>query len=255
MRVVHCSDFHSMESHIKVPECELLLCTGDYGKGRTTLEEMINFIHWLHEQPAKQKVMIAGNHDMTLSRKLPSALDTDAVVRMLHLQKYQAVMANLEQYPDIKYLEDETFVYEGLKIHGMPWSPEFHPDNWVFNANPEQMIKALGKVPSDVNILLSHGPAYGYQDLIPQQYQRHPKEDLHRGSPEITSVIHRRLKKLKLFAFGHIHNSTYPGTTGADNYGIRMVRVTNTRSVLFSNGAVVDNDYNVVNKNPFIINL
>lgn len=254
MRVVTLGDLHGQHKHIRVPECDLLCCVGDYGLGRTTVAELLDFVEWLHMQPARKKVFIAGNHDHCLCKTLAPAYDTDEVARMIHRRHYNALMADIEQYPDIKYLEDTSYVWEGLVIHGIPWSPEFHPDYWVFNANEEQMLKHLSKIPTDVDILLSHGPAYGYMDLIPQEYAR-PNEDLHRGCKQTLTVIRRRLKRLKIFAFGHIHNSEKPQRTGADNYGVRMVKVTNTKSVLFSNAACVDNDYKVVNPRPLVITL
>ena len=254
MIVTHISDLHGKQDELQIPASDLLITTGDYGPGRTNLADMIRFIEWLHKQPARKKVFIAGNHDIPLSRTLPPEFNTDSVARKLHLDQWHAVMANIIQFPDIKYLEDETYVWEGLTIYGMPWSPEFHPERWAFNANEQQMTKHLAKIPSEVDILLSHGPAYGYMDLIPQEYAQ-PKEDLHRGCKKTLEVMQKRLKKLKLFAFGHIHESVTANRTGCDNYGIRMVRITNTRSVLFSNGAVVDNDYKVVNRKPLSINL
>lgn len=257
MKVAHISDTHGYHESIKVSPCDLLIATGDYGKGRTSLKDLLDFTSWLENQPADQIVFIAGNHDQIVHPQIPPGYNPDIVARMLHRQQYEAALENISAISDggrIKYLKDESFVYKGFKIHGMPWSPEFHSDYWVFNATEEDMVKHLAKVPSDVNILLSHGPAYGYQDLIPQDYQR-PGEDLHRGCKKTMEVIHKRLKKLKLFAFGHIHNSCHPNTTGADNYGVRIVKFTNTRSALFSNGACVDNDYNIVCSKPLIMNL
>lgn len=256
IRVSHISDTHGFHESIKVPSVDLLISTGDYGKGRTTLQEFIAFLEWFKVQPARQKVFIAGNHDFSVSPTLPPAYNTDSVARELHKQKFNAAMENIiaaEEF-GVKYLKDETFEFEGLKIHGMPWSPEFHSDYWVFNASEDDMVKHLGKVPSDVDILLSHGPAYGIQDLIPQDYMQYG-EDPNRGCKKTLEVIQKRLKKLKLFACGHIHNGTIPRRSGVDNYGVRMVKVTNTKRVLFSNGACVDNDYEIVCRKPLIINL
>lgn len=254
MRVITLGDLHGQHRKIKVPECDLLCCVGDYGAGRTSVVEMLDFLGWLDLQPARKKVFIAGNHDHCLSGKLAPAYDTDAVIRLVHKRQHEALMNRIQQYPDIVYLKDESFIWEGLRIHGMPWSPVFHSDYWVFNATEEQMVKHLAKVPSNVHILLAHGPAYGYMDLIPQEYAQ-PREDLHKGCKKTLEVIHRRLKKLKLFAFGHIHNAEMPNRSGSDNYGVRMVKVTNTKSVLFSNAACVDNSYNIVNPMPLIIDL
>lgn len=254
MRIITLGDLHGQHRKVNVPECDLLCCVGDYGAGRTSVTEMLDFLGWLNRQPAKKKVFIAGNHDQCLSNRLAPAYDTDAVARMLHKRQYEALRISLKQFPGIVYLEDETFTWEGLRIHGMPWSPAFHSDYWVFNATEEQMVKHLSKVPSNVDVLLSHGPAYGFMDLIPQEYA-HPKEDLHKGCKKTLEVIQKRLKKLKLFAFGHIHNADMPNRTGSDNYGVRMVKVTNTRHVLFSNAACVDNGYNVVNSKPLMVYL
>lgn len=254
MRIVTLGDLHGQHRKMQVPECDLLCCVGDYGAGRTSFAEMLDFAGWLDQQPARKKVFIAGNHDHCLSERPAPAFDTNVAIRTVHRQRYDALIAGIEQYPDIEYLEDRTYNWEGLTIHGMPWSPAFHADYWVFNATEEQMVKHLAKIPTNVNILLTHGPAYGYMDLIPQEYAQ-PGEDLHKGCRQTLAVIQKRLKKLKLFAFGHIHNADTANRAGSDNYGVRMVRVTNTKSVLFSNAACVDNSYQVVNPSPMIIHL
>lgn len=252
--IVHISDTHGKHKELQIPQCDLLVATGDYG-GRTSLADMLDFLEWLHFQPARKKIFIAGNHDHVLSKTPCPSENTGVVARMVHLQHYNALMANIAKYPDIKYLEDRTYVWEGLTIHGMPWSPEFHPDNWVYNATQHDMYKYLGRVPNNVDVLLSHGPAYGHMDLIPEAYKAHPSEDVHRGCPLLTSAIKRRFLNLKLFAFGHIHQAVKGTGLGSDNYGVRMINISLTRRLLFSNGACVDNRYNIVNNTPFIINI
>lgn len=234
MRIVHISDLHNIgHKKLIIPECDLLLCSGDLG-GRTNIMELTEFLIWFEAQPAKKKIFCGGNHDIILDRRVG-----------IHGQ-FEEALALIANY-DVKYLENTDYIYEGFKIYGSPITPSFHRANgWAFNRDRGPEIqKEWSKIPSDVDILITHGPPYGILDEIPEKFKETEDEDVHRGDHDLSFVIKKRLLKLKLVCFGHIH----------DQVGVVLKSVSNTRRILFSNGAVLTNDYTQLITNPLIITL
>lgn len=71
-----------------------------------------------------------------------------------------------ELFKNAIYLEDESIELEGIKFYGIPWTPRFVGGFQLFN--DEQTRKVLDKIPTDVNVLISHGPPHGILDKTSQ---------------------------------------------------------------------------------------
>lgn len=244
MKIVHISDTHGKTDFLSIPQCDILVHTGDVG-GRTDIKELTHFLIWFEQQPAQLKVFIAGNHDLVLDKHYPQKEKDRGNVfgwtRML--DEYKQSEELIKKY-DVLYLNNSGCIYDGVNIWGSPYSPSFHREYWAFNADRgEEINKHWAKIPSDTNILLSHSPVYSLLDDV-KEYA-HPGEDPHVGCKDLMYVITKRLIKLKLHCSGHIH----------DNYGIVQERVSNSRRVLFSNGAVLNNSYEKLIDKPLIIEL
>ena len=245
LRIVHISDTHNRHGGVEIPESDVVCFTGDMGT-RTDVKELTQFLIWFEKLPAKVKIFIAGNHDICMDKKWIQKRKKDGHVEgLLANQQWHDARELIENY-DVKYLENTEYVYEGVKFYGSPYSPSFHRQNWVFNADRGQEIKTIwGKIPSDVNVLLTHSPAFGILDEVPVEGRTDWHIDGHVGCQDLMDVIKNRLLKLKLHCFGHIH----------DNAGIIIKRVSNTRRITFSNGACVDNGYQPVIIKPFIVTI
>lgn len=247
MKIVHISDTHGSKQHakIQIPECDVLVFTGDMG-GRTNPYELTEFLVWFEKQPARKKIMIAGNHDIVLDKKFidRKANEVDVVAALILRQQHLDALRLLEVY-DVTYLNRRDYVFEGVKFYGSPYSPSFHKEHWAFNADRgEEIKKEWAKIPSDVNVLLTHTPPYGILDDIRERKQEN-EMDVHVGCKDLLEVIKKRLLKLQVHCFGHIH----------DNYGVSMMPVSRNRRVMFSNGAILSNDYTIIAPKPIIINI
>ena len=245
MKIVHISDTHGSKYHnkLEIPECDVLIHSGDVG-GRTNLFELQSFIIWFLEQSATIKIFVAGNHDIVLDKFWPSRTKNNITRHILYEDNLSA--KKMIKDSGIIYLENKDYVYQGIKFYGSPYTPSFHKQNWVFNADRgEEIKKEWSKIPSDTNVLITHGPPYGILDTIPENYKITPEEDVKRGCEDLINVIKKRLYDLKLCCFGHIHGNT----------GIIVHPVSNTRHVIFSNGAVIDNDYKQIITKPCIISI
>lgn len=170
---------------------DFLLISGDLGPNLdTSLKEVewfnTVFFPWLASQPHRHKIIIAGNHDFAFERHL-----------------------DLLEIPDtVVYLQDSSAVIEGIKFYGSPRSPEFGP--WAFMSPDEKLAWYWEMIPEDTDVLLVHGPAHGIRDEAPRRTLAGTYTE-NVGSKTLLDKI-AKLKNLKLFLFGHIH----------EGYGLHM---------------------------------
>ncbi len=239
IKITHISDTHTFHNKLKILPCDLLIHTGDFGS-RTTPFELNKFLEWCNKQPVDKVIIISGNHDICLDRKWVERKQIeDPVLGFLAEITHEEAIKTLKKYPNIIYLEDQYFIYKGIKIYGSPYTPSFNRQHWAFNADRGSEIKAIwDKIPVDTNILMTHGPAYGILDLIPESYKRTPDEDIHRGCEDLKERI-THLKDLKLHCFGHIHDGPTDIFTRGD--------------ITYSNGAMLTNDYKIAYTKPRLI--
>jgi len=182
MKTIIISDTHGYLPEID--KCDLFIHAGDicpttnhqkhYQK--SWLEKKFN--PWLDAVPARHKVFIAGNHDIIFEKWKKS------------LPKFNA-----------HYLENSSVEIEGLKIYGSPWTPFFC--NWAFNfPEKDRKVREVSKdcwdkIPNDVDILITHGPAYGYGDITSHNGRNHY------GDRQLLKALKR--VKPKYHFFGHFH--------------------------------------------------
>lgn len=243
MTICHISDTHGLHDKIVVPECDVVIHTGDIG-GYTNTYDLINFLIWFEKLPARKKIFIGGNHDIILDKNHSHKSNIDFLQRMILGQHHKEALSIIENY-DVKYLCDKDYVFEGVKFYGSPYSPSFHRDFWVFNADRGNEInKIWSKIPSDVNILLTHTPPYNILDDVREQ-KKENELNSHVGCKDLLNVIKKRLHSLSLHAFGHIHENT----------GVQRLYISNKRHCLFSNGAVVNDRNEIIHPSPFLLTI
>lgn len=175
-RLVAIADTHGSHYQMRhpIPECDILIHAGDITSDGS-MEALADSIEWLDNQPAKYKVLIAGNHDWAFE-KFP------LIARKLVREK-----------SDIIYLQEESEIIMGLKVFGSPWSPFFL--NWAFNAyRGEDIRKHWEKIPKNTDILITHCPSFGWQDEL--MFQHLGCKDLFDKILEIQPTLH---------IHGHIH--------------------------------------------------
>lgn len=208
MKFVFISDTHSKHHKIKIPKGDVLIHAGDVSqKGRK--EEVIDFLQWFRKQKFQYKIFIAGNHDFFFEKASEEEIK------------------NLVP-KDVIYLEDSQINIEGVKIWGSPITPWFF--SWAFNRKRgEEIRKHWDLIPSDTDILITHGPAYGFLDSI--------SNEQHVGCQDLLRKV--LLVKPKIHVCGHIHES----------YGS-----INRSETQFINASQVDEVYQVVNK-PLVYSL
>lgn len=152
MKIVATSDLHGYFPEIE--PCDLLLIAGDicpiesdnfalrtHEKAAQVEWLCSDFAEWCSEQPAKDIVWIAGNHDFG-----PEEKDFARKAR--------------RKFPkNCHYLNCESVEVQGKAIYGMPWTPNLQ--NWAFYASPRAWETLAEDIPTDTDILVMHSPPRG----------------------------------------------------------------------------------------------
>jgi len=179
-RITFISDTHNKHNQITgdLPGGDLLVHAGDISS-MGYKHEIQQFCKWFDSlDNYTTKIFIAGNHDWGFQ-------DDPKMAREI-----------VESYKWINYLQDESMGVDDVKIYGSPWQPLFH--NWAFNLpkNGKELAEQWELIPTDTDILLTHGPAFGYVDKVVGSYENLGCQ-----------LLSTRIKKIKpkIHLCGHIH--------------------------------------------------
>ena len=225
MKIWHISDTHGYHDLLEVPSgVDMVIFSGDCANVRDPYRnehEVRTFLIWLHSLDIKYKIMVAGNHDSSIERRLVKSSQI------------------LGDY-GIMYLEDESITVDDLKIYGSPWTPSFN--DWSFMKNRSKLHKVWEAIPEDTDILITHGPPKGILDLGENRDR----------TLELCgdSALKKRVMKLDLtfHMFGHIHDFK-------DHINQGTMKLSNHKTI-FSNGSVVkDGRFGVLSSNGNIFEI
>merc|ERR1719160_2108672 len=198
VKVVSISDTHGKHLGVpSIPDGDILVHSGDMTM-RGEPSQIKATVEWMAALPHKVKVLIAGNHDVTLDkeyfenkyisrgRQWPEGADSDTLAQYIRDQ-------------GIVYLNDQEHVVEihgkRVKIWGSPVQPEFC--DWAFNRERGPDIQRhWDLIPSDTDILVTHGPPLGRGDLCSSESRA--------GCYSLLKTIKERVRP-KLHVYGHIH--------------------------------------------------
>jgi Icc-related predicted phosphoesterase len=196
MKITFISDTHNKHNQITkdLPGGDLLIHAGDISS-MGYKHEIQQFCKWFNGlDNYTNKIFIAGNHDWGFQD---------------HPSQTKEI---IDFYKNITYLQDQIDMIgenteDMIKVWGSPWQPEFY--NWAFNLprNGEELKGKWDLIPNDIDILITHGPAWGYVDKIFGQ-------TIPLGCELLTTKI--KEIKPKIHVCGHIHsarNVVFDGNT------------------------------------------
>ncbi|GMH67375.1 hypothetical protein TrRE_jg5859, partial [Triparma retinervis] len=115
-----------------------------------------------------------------------------------------------ERCPNVHYLEDQSHVtVGGIIVYGSPWQPTFH--KWAFNLDRGQpCLSAWEKIPTETDVLLTHGPPLGRGDkCFPMGFRA--------GCVDLLHQVQDRIKP-KVHVFGHIHEGFGASSDGTTDF-------------------------------------
>jgi len=208
VRFVCISDTHGRHDDLSplLPEGDVLLHAGDF-TSCGDLGQLRCFGSWLGSLPYRRKLVVAGNHDVTLHEEYYLATGKRRFHAQAPLDPALARAAFLEACGDsVTFLEDEAAVVEGVRVYGSPWQPEFA--DWAFGLpRGPALAHKWAAIPDDTDVLLTHGPPLGRGDLCSGGNRA--------GCADLLSRVQGQVRP-RFSVFGHIHEGhgvTFDGVT------------------------------------------
>lgn len=205
---------------------DLLILCGDYTAADKTVQWAL-FFEWIKKQDYTKKILIGGNHDNFMMNGLPKSAE-----EAKDLQDVQSMLTDEERegISDFEYLCDSGTEFEGLKIWGSPWTSRFvgiNPKCCAFTGeNDKEIAPHFKKIPTDTDILITHGPPEGIMDMT--------TKGEHVGSPSLMKEHLTRIRP-KLWVFSHIH----------EGYG--QIGTPDRSETVYVNCSHMDEKYRAVN--------
>jgi Icc-related predicted phosphoesterase len=187
MKFVVISDTHGQHSLLNLPKADGIIHAGDVSKSGSE-DQVKNFLNWFSALDYEHKIFIAGNHEFYFERASREIIES-------------IIPSN------IHYLNDSGCTINGVKFWGSPISPWFF--DWAFNRHRGAEIKAhWDLIPSDIDVLITHGPVYGILD------QTFRGETV--GCRDLLNKVNEIQPKFHIC--GHIHEAYGQATIGETHY-------------------------------------
>ena len=219
MKVWFISDTHGKHLELHVPSnIDLVIHCGDEsnnGDAYLNEPEARNFFEWYSALEIPTKVFVPGNHSTAIEQELIQNCD----------------------YPQLRFLIHNKTDWNGLKIFGSPYTPEFY--NWSYMKPRSELDAVWQTIPDDIDILITHGPPKGIRDVTKDFDTGEP---VHVGSKSLRTHVDTRIKPM-FHAFGHIHDEKAIqnfGTTSLNGTQFINCSVCDLAGRLKNHGVVLD---------------
>ncbi|KAI9891114.1 MAG: hypothetical protein M1814_003313 [Vezdaea aestivalis] len=194
-RIVCISDTHNHTP--VVPAGDILIHAGDL-TNNGSLSELQKAVKWLERLDFEAKVVIAGNHDVSLDP--PFLQQYGSYFHNTNPQSSAESIALLNQ-SSVTYLNDSLVTIRlssktGPKtqctIFGSPYSPS--RDVWAFGYSPSEAEAQWAKIPLSSDIVVTHTPAKYHLDECHGEAL---------GCPALSNALWR--VRPRLHVCGHVH--------------------------------------------------
>ncbi|MBE0437124.1 MAG: metallophosphoesterase [Methylomicrobium sp.] len=202
MNILHISDTHGEHETLDLAnlQADVLVHSGDFTFNGSQ-KEVIHFFDWFSRQPFEHKILVPGNHDYFVEKMFYDP----------ELKKYF--------WPkSFHLLVSEGIEIDGVKFWGSPVTPWFF--DGAFNRKKDKIAGEWAKIPTDTQVLITHGPRYGVLDRARGLSSE--------GCFALQVFVQDTLPNLRLHLHGHIH----------DEHGQHRAG-----KLLTLNSAIMDEDY------------
>ena len=168
-RFVCISDTHN--TFPKLPHGDVLIHAGDL-TNQGTFSELKKTVEWLGKAPFESKIVIAGNHDISLDTSFYDQYGSN--FHNQSLQDTAGCIKLLTESSSIIYLNHESRRVhltrpEGpqttFRVFGSPYSPT--NGLWAFGYGPENAEVLWNQIPLDSDIIVTHTPPKYHTDEKP----------------------------------------------------------------------------------------
>ncbi|KAF2746593.1 Metallo-dependent phosphatase [Sporormia fimetaria CBS 119925] len=165
-RIVCIADTHNNTP--KLPKGDVLIHAGDL-TNQGSYSELKKTVEWLEKADFEAKIVIAGNHDITLDAafyeehkanwKWPAPQHPAACKSLF---RDSTSITYLENEAAMVYLESPAGPQTCFKVYGSPNTPRYAA--WAFQYAPDEAPKIWEAIPPDADIVVTHTPPRGYGD-------------------------------------------------------------------------------------------
>ncbi|KAI9674556.1 MAG: hypothetical protein M1822_009051 [Bathelium mastoideum] len=203
-RIVCVSDTHNSspkDGGWKLPKGDVLIHAGDL-TNQGTLSELQKALTWIEDADFEAKIVIAGNHDITLDQRFYAQH-----WQFFHNQSPQDAAkchALLAESPSISYLNHSSAHIRltgpsgpqtHFSIFGSPYIPSC--GRWAFGYNDDaEAARLWADIPQETDITVTHTPPRGLGDKTPEL-------NSFVGCPELRRALGRVRPRLAIC--GHVH--------------------------------------------------
>ncbi|RKU41926.1 hypothetical protein DL546_002203 [Coniochaeta pulveracea] len=200
-RFVCISDTHNNTP--KLPKGDVLIHAGDL-TNQGTYSELSKAVSWLAKQPFEIKIVVAGNHDLTLDEEFYSRQGAN-----LHQtpQNPEACRRLLSENPGITYLNHAGATVRLASpsgprtiftVFGSPYSPCQDTGTWAFQypRDSDEATRLWSLIPLDTDLLITHTPPYHHCD-----------ESISKRKAMGCEILRKAMWRVrpKLHVCGHVH--------------------------------------------------
>ncbi|KAF3771199.1 Metallo-dependent phosphatase [Cryphonectria parasitica EP155] len=203
-RFVCVSDTHNQTP--KLPRGDVLIHAGDL-TNQGSLSELSKTVKWLERADFEAKIVVAGNHDVTLDKQFYNEHGS-----YFHKQTPQSpdeCLDLLRSSPSITYLNHSSATVQltrspalpvSFSVFGSPYSPR--SGMWAFGYDKTTCAEqAAGDdlwsaIPLDTDLVITHTPPWGHCDESTSRRRAMGCEDLRRALWRV---------RPKLAVCGHVH--------------------------------------------------
>jgi Icc-related predicted phosphoesterase len=210
MKIVCISDVHGRQKKLtkmlrgQMPDGDVLICSGDLTPNGQ-INDLSAFLNWFTKQPYLYKVFIAGNHDRCFENQ-------DRCLALETVKEFSERTDGRRNGKTI-YLQDQAVKIAGVKFYGSPWQPEFC--NWAFNLPRGEALKEKwDMIPDDTDVLITHGPPFGFFDVSAYSQEHH-------GCKDLRDRVLNHVKP-KVHVYGHFHLESGM----MEKWGIKFINAT-----------------------------
>lgn len=200
VRLMCMSDTHT--KHNDIPQSSIFPADIAIHAGDFTMyghrSEIISFRDWYVKLPATHKLLIAGNHDLSLDDKMRDELK-DVFILRGYTEPPESCKCEITNCKEITYLEDEVINLMGVKFFCSPRSP--HINKFCFPSKIENNGKEWEKIDSSFDVVVTHSPPSGVFDFDIRDGQF--------GDPFLALKIQEAKTPLHIFGHTHCCNGSY----------------------------------------------
>lgn len=213
LRIFHISDTHGDHENLVVPECDILVHSGDFQSSRDLSDEekeidVTNFMEWACDQPANRFIVVPGNHDDHI-------MSPGFGVVMAYNPKVWGYRPSwhYDCFSGIFYHNEK-----GIKICTSPITPaSSSKSSYAYPRMSEALRECRGKIRENVDILITHGPPHGHLDMADSSVKI--------GCEFLRDRLDSLNNPPKLHLFGHCHEDYGNKATYNDDGSVRTVYI------------------------------